>query len=569
MERLKSTLQRIDRRGYKAYKGIKGSYRFPDFTLRIDHVQGDPFAEPSRLAVEVPRSATWLASLPMESPVARTAVRDFIGRAFARAIRGVARHKRGSGKSGKMAIDTPGQEMLERSSCLLREGKVELRFSAGLPAAGRSVLAREALEMLCEEIPRIVEGALLSDEGHSDQARHFIRTAKDAHFLRGMLPELGLVAFVAEGAILPRQSGVDDRPLQSEAVPFGPVPESLLVEVDLPHAGPVVGMGVPRGVTLIVGGGYHGKSTLLTALADGVYNHVPGDGRELVVTGPDAVTIRAEDGRRIEKVDISPFISSLPFGKSTTAFSTDDASGSTSQAANIVEALEAGATTLIVDEDTSANNFMIRDHRMQLLVAKEQEPIVPFIDRVRELYEKSGVSTVLVVGGSGDYFDVADTVIQMHEYRPLDVTEEAQSICREHPARRCREDRDELAPAPPRVPLPESFDPSKGRRDEKVRSMATRAILFGREEIDISLVHQIVDPSQTRFIADAMLHINRYLVDGRLSLAELLDRLFADFARGGFDSLTRGPFGNRAAARRMEVAAAINRLRTLKVLNNG
>ena len=565
MDKLKSILQRIDRRGYKAYKETRGSYRFPAFRLRVDHVQGDPFADPSRLAVEVPLEATWLAELTGEQAVARIALRDYVTRAFGDAIRSTARQRRGSGKSGLVLIDTPGQKLLDRSSCLLRNDTIEVRFSAGLPAAGRSVLGREAREMLCDEIPRIVEQALLHDDGHAERARAFIECAKDADFLRRKLPELGLVAFVAEGAVLPRRSGIDDRPMEGNAVPFGSSPESRRVEIELPHAGRVTGMGVPRGVTLIVGGGYHGKSTLLTAIAAGIYNHIPGDGRELVVTDDRAVTIRSEDGRRIEKVDISPFISCLPFGKSTTAFSSDDASGSTSQAANIVEALEAGAKTLIVDEDTSANNFMIRDHRMQILVAKEQEPIVPFIDRVRELYASSGVSTVLVIGGSGDYFDVADSVIQMHEYRPLDVTAEAARICRDHPARRRREDREPLPDPPPRIPLPASFDPSKGHRDERVRSMATRAILFGKEEIDISLVHQLVDPSQTRFIADAMLHINRHLVDGKCSLPELLEKLFADFDRGGFDSLSQHAFGNRAAARPIEVAAAINRLRTLAI----
>jgi predicted ABC-class ATPase len=569
MENLTSILTRIDRRGYKAYKELRGSYRFPDFRLRVDHVQGDPFAEPSRLAVEVPLEATWLAELTGGQLVAGVALRDYVTRAFGNAIRSTARQRRGSGKSGLVTIDRPGQEILDRSSCLLRNDTIEVRFRAGLPAAGRSVLSREAREMLCDEIPRIVERALLHDDGHAERARAFIECAEDAAFLRRKLPELGLVAFVAEGAVLPRRSGVDDRPMESGAVPFGPAPEALRSEVDLPHAGRVAGLGIAHGVTLIVGGGYHGKSTLLTALAAGIYDHIPGDGRELTVTDGGAVMIRSEDGRRIEKVDISPFITDLPFGKSTTAFSTDDASGSTSQAANIVEALEAGATTLIVDEDTSANNFMIRDHRMQLLVAKNQEPIVPFIDRVREMYQRTGVSTVLVIGGSGDYFDVADTVIQMREYRPLDVTAKAARICDEHPARRSREDRTPLSDPPPRVPLPASFDPSKGRRDEKVRSMATRAILFGKEEIDISLVHQIVDPSQTRFIADAILHINRYLVDGKCSLPELLEKLRADFDRGGFDSLSKDAFGNRAAARPIEVAAAINRLRTLVVKGEG
>ena len=101
-------------------------------------------------------------------------------------------------------------------------------------------------------------------------------------------------------------------------------------------------MGIRKGITLIVGGGYHGKSTLLKALEAGVYNHIAGDGREFVITDDTAFKLRAEDGRSITGVDISPFIKNLPNKKDTVHFSTEDASGSTSQAANLMEALESG-----------------------------------------------------------------------------------------------------------------------------------------------------------------------------------------------------------------------------------
>lgn len=564
MEQLRQILRRIDGRGYRAYKDLRGQYQFEGFSVRVDHVQGDPFAEPSRVTVVMRREGTWLTDRHVSGRVARVAVLDYVTRTFAQAIDNLGKRSRGSGKSGQFRVDRPGQEILDRSSCLLVGDSVEVRFSMGLPAAGRRVLGREAGHMFFEDIPSIVSAALVTPS-HADRAMLHVEAAEDAAALRGKLDDLGLVSFVAEGAILPRRSGVDDRPLADNAVAFGPVPDSLKVELELPHAGRVTGMGIEKGVTLIVGGGYHGKSTLLKAIAAGIYDHIPGDGRELVVTAPTAVTIRSEDGRRVERVDISAFISDLPQGKSTTAFSTDDASGSTSQAANIVEALEAGATALIVDEDTSANNFMIRDHRMQRLVAKSQEPIVPFIDRIRELYDEFGVSTVLVLGGSGDYFDVADRVCQMHEYRPLDVTEKASAVCAELPSGREREDHAPMEPLSGRVPLPASFDPSRGKRSEKVKSMATRAIVFGREEIDISLVEQLVDSSQTRFIADIMLHLHRHYVDGEHTLREIVDRAVADFCESGFDELTRGRYGNRAAARRLEVMAAINRLRALRV----
>ena len=306
----------------------------------------------------------------------------------------------------------------------------------GLPARGRRVLGRQAAAMLCDDVPKIVNNTLKYASIDKKRLTAHLNAAEDADTLLAQLPELGLVAFVVDSSILPRRSGVDDRPLRGDhVIPFRS-PDSLRVEVTLPHAGRVTGMGFPMGVTLIVGGGYHGKSTLLSALERGVYNHIPGDGRELVVTDPTAVKIRAEDGRRVEGVDIRPFINNLPDDSNAAAFRTDNASGSTSQAANIIEALEVGAKTLLLDEDTCATNLIIRDARMQTLVEKSGEPITPFVDRVRQLSDEQGVSSILVLGGSGDYFDVADTIIRMDAYTPRDVTVKAQAIASRQPTGR-------------------------------------------------------------------------------------------------------------------------------------
>lgn len=332
----------------------------------------------------------------------------------------------------------------------------------------------------------------------------------------------------------------------------------------MPNKGVVTGMGIPKGVTLIVGGGYHGKSTLLDALQIGVYNHIPGDGRELVVSNPCTAKIRAEDGRRIEKVDISPFIDNLPFGQPTTAFSTEDASGSTSQAANIVEALEAGAEVLLMDEDTSATNFMIRDHRMQELVAKPKEPITPFIDKVQQLYNDYGVSTVLVIGGSGEYFDVADCVICMVEYTPYDVTEKAAVIAEKYKAERNPEGGAHFGKITERIPLVHSFDPSKGRRKVKIRSQTVKTILFGTHTIDLHAVEQLIDVGQTKAIGDAIYYATRYM-EGEYTLRDIVENVIADTAENGLSVLSPYPVGTYAAFRGLELAAAINRLRTLSV----
>jgi predicted ABC-class ATPase len=328
-------------------------------------------------------------------------------------------------------------------------------------------------------------------------------------------------------------------------------------------------MGIPAGVTLIVGGGYHGKSTLLRAVERGVYNHIPGDGREWVITIPEAVKIRAEDGRRIEKVDISPFIQNLPFGIDTTSFSTEEASGSTSQAANIIEALEMGARLLLIDEDTSATNFMVRDVRMQQLVHKEKEPITPFLDKVRQLYEELGVSSLLVVGGSGDYLDVADTVIMMDEYRPREVTAQAKEICRQYPTMRRPEGGGSFGTIRNRVPLPESFQPLRGGKT-KVEAKGLHTIVFGRENILLQHVEQLVDPSQTRAIAAAILYVARKYA-GKLTLREAIEQVIRDIDRHGLDILSLRPYpaGDYARFRPLELAAAINRLRTLKVSPEG
>jgi predicted ABC-class ATPase len=434
----------------------------------------------------------------------------------------------------------------------------------GLPAFGRRIAGRHAEAMFFEELPRIVGAALFFENLDSSRLYRHVETSEDADFLREKLDELELVAFVKDGAVLPRASGIDPRPMtQGQVVKFES-PESFRVEVELPNSGPITGMGIPQGVTLIVGGGYHGKSTLLNALEMGVYNHIPGDGREFVVTNSHAVKIRAEDGRRIEKVDISPFIADLPFGKGTREFSTDDASGSTSQAANTMESLEAGAKVLLIDEDTSATNFMIRDHRMQELVSKDKESITPFIDKVRQLYHDLNVSTILVIGGSGEYFDVADHVICMVEYKPHDMTDEARTIAEKYKAERKSEGGESFGAMTPRIPQAESFDPQKGKKAVKISAKGLKSILFGIHHIDLTAVEQLIDRSQTNAIGDAIHYATRYM-DGKRTLREVIDLVIEDIHSKGLDTLQSRLAGNYAEFRRFELAAAINRLRTLRV----
>jgi predicted ABC-class ATPase len=577
-DELRQSLRRIDGRGYKSYRDLRGAYDLADVRIEIDHVQADPFAAPSRLRVSAAMAAAELPAALFANRVRRIALADFLARRVAAEIAAAASPQRGSGRSGEIAVDVGGQQVLERSAVVLGRERVEVRLEVGLPAAGRRVLARAAESLLCDALPAIARSSLFWSAQPQAEATAFVEVVENQEHLREQLAEHGLIAFVGDGAILPRASGASDRPLAREhAVPFES-PEPLRVTLELanptPHPGGerthVSGMGIPEGVTLIVGGGYHGKSTLLCALERGVYPHIPDDGREWVVSRSDLVKIRAEDGRRVERVGIDAFIRELPGGRSTTAFSSEDASGSTSQAANIVEAVEAGARGLLLDEDTSATNFLVRDARMQALVQHEHEPITPFVERVRELYEVLGVSTVLVMGGSGDYFDVADRVIRLCDYRTADVTGEAREIARLQPSGRRSEAISALRAFTPRAPLAASFDPARGRKAVKLGAPSRDEIRFGHEDIDLQAVPQLVDRSQTRAIAAALHLASQRFMDGKTPLAEVLDQLDALLDEAGLDVLD--PFhqpgrhpGRFARPRRFEIAAAINRIRSLRV----
>lgn len=561
LNELRTLLLRIDGRGYPAYRDLARRYEADDFALLIDHVQGDPFAEPSRMRVRVPGPGAGLPGWARSDEARRTTTADFLNRGFAEALRRQSAG-RGSGRSGELRVLRPGQEVLRRSSLHIEEdGTVEARFRAGLPARGRRILGRQAAALLCDDIPAAVRAALRFDALDADALRRHVETVEDARILRAQLREHGLVAFVADGAILPRRSGVDDRPLPG-AVPFES-PPSLRVTLEAPNAGPVRGLGVPAGVTLIVGGGFHGKSTLLRAVERGVWDHIPGDGREQVVAVPDAAKVRAEDGRAVSGVDIGNFIGALPGGIDTTHFTTANASGSTSQAAAIVEAIEVGASCLLLDEDTSATNFMIRDARMQSLIQAEHEPITPFIDRARQLFDELGISTVLVVGGSGDYFDVADTVIAMRAYVPDDVTAEARRIALERPTQRVAEG-GPWRPLAVRTALPASLDPRRGRRAVSIRAYSEDRVLYGETEVDLRAVEQLVEPAQARAIAAAIASARGRELDGRRPLPDALRAIVRRLRDEGLDAFQDQPAGELAGFRLIELAAFLGRIRGLE-----
>ena len=550
---LTQLLASLDGRGYGSYKQLKGSYDLGPCHLVIDHVQVDPYAPPSLLRLIVDRTAAGFPEDLLADRRGRVATSDFLARHLATAAAAI---------DGRVDVGAPGQEVLERTTVAFTENGLEARLAAELPASGRRIQGRRAARLLTEELPRLAEAALRHRSLDAPALRAHVALHRDQEALRDQLAGRGLVAFVGDGAILPRRSGDSDLPLLDGPVPFES-PESMRVTVELPSGRRVTGMGIPDGVTVIVGGGYHGKSTLLRAIERGVHPHVAGDGREWVITRADAASIRAEDGRSVTGVDISPFISGLPSGTDTRSFSTANASGSTSQAASLVEAVDAGASALLIDEDTSATNFMIRDERMRALIPAEREPITPFVDRISPLLTERGVSTVLVAGGSGAFFDVADHVIALDSYLPRDVTAEARALAEAPPPSAAPV----FAPPRARIPVLGCLRPTGKRKPAAARGRDT--IRLGREHLDLSAVSQLLDAAQTQAVAHALDRLADQAEQAEpLPVEDAIRALFERIDAGGLETLSphRGHPGHLARPRPLEVHAAVNRWRGLRLL---
>ena len=557
---LRNKLKNIDRKSYPAYKDLRGQYDFKDYVLSIDHVQGDPFAAPSRLSVRVKEEKAGFLPAFYDTHAKRITLQDHLTRLFAKEISGGSFQAKGSGKSGLLGVSRCGQQVLERTALKVEKGNITLRFEAGFPANGRTINARELEKMLFDILPVCVRKSLYYSQIDQNKLKQAICLCEDQQYIREKLPELSLCAFIADGSILPRESGISERPMKG-AVPFRS-PESLKITLDLPLRGKVTGMGIPRGITLFVGGGYHGKSTILQALQNGVYNHIGGDGRELVITDDSAVKLRAEDGRSIKSVDISPFISNLPNKKDTAHFSTEDASGSTSQAANLMEGVEAGSSLFLIDEDTSATNFMIRDQLMQEVISAGEEPITPFICRVKSLYQDLGISSVIVAGSSGSYFHVADTVIQMKEYVPFDITQKAKKAAESYPAMNGKEDQ-----FPPyiseRCPLPDMGLKKEDRI--KIKAMGTSELMLSRESVELRYLEQLKDQEQTAALAWILKFAECKMMDGKKDLKQIGTFLEKQMDKDGLESLfERGDVSAALARpRKQEIMACINRYRKL------
>lgn len=564
---LEQQLMSIHRKSYPAYKSLAGSWQFPGFILHIDHVQGDPFAAPSKVSVEVSQKTAAFPEELFDRKDKRIALQDHLTREFSRQVSEYMFQAKGSGKSGLISISRCGEEVLERTALEMNDKRILVRFEVGFPANGRTINAPELKKILFDYVPQCVKRALYYRNLNAKVLQEVADLAEDQTFIREELRKRELAAFVANGSVLPRQSGVSDKPMKG-AVVFES-PRSMEVELMLPHKGALKGMAVPRGITLIVGGGYHGKSTLLKALELGVYNHIKGDGREYVITDDTAMKIRAEDGRAVAHVDISPFINHLPNGKDTVDFSTEDASGSTSQAANVVEAVEAGAEALLIDEDTSATNFMVRDALMQSVIAREQEPITPFIEQARKLYEEKGVSVILVAGSSGAYFYIADKIIQMDTYRAYDITAQVKEICSRNKEEMefvtaHRKESEGIARwgVMSRHSRLGKIDKKHGQI--KVKQYGKDSFSIGKDTVELKYVEQITDSEQTTTLSYVLKNVIEEMETKKnASLEELAEKIWREIETRGLSCLVKGSYipSSLAMTRKQEIYACLNRYR--------
>ncbi|MBE4577062.1 isopentenyl-diphosphate delta-isomerase [Vibrio navarrensis] len=550
MDLLTAKLKKLEKQNYRAYQQIKGQYNFGDFDLFIDYVQSDPFASASRFRAFRAWSLTGLSWLRDESPAYQLAARDFIARSFAEFAK----------QESSVSIALHGQTVLDSTAVLFTEDGIELRFRVNLPAEGRDILAKKALNILTFHLPKFIRRATIERELDKEALIKHCQTVEDQESLREQLASHGLVAFVANGSRLPRVAGNCDLPMK-EAVEFQ-APASLQVALHAPNRGFVSGLGIPKGITLIVGGGFHGKSTLLSAIERSIYNHIPGDGREYSVTDINAMKIRAEDGRCVHHLNLSNYINHLPMGKETADFTTQDASGSTSQAAWLQESVESGVSTLLIDEDTSATNFMIRDERMQALVAKGDEPITPLVDRIGQLRDELDISTIIVMGGSGDYLDVADTVIQMHDYQAVDVTEKAKQVIALHPTQRHNESESPLVTFPPRALNCQALMNILTDGKFRVSAKGKGSLRFGKEFADISALEQLESSDEVNAIGWVWYQLAQmpgWCNNPAKAVTELLQGAW-------FEKMPQ--HGDLAKPRPLDVMAALNRMRKSQFRNN-
>ncbi len=502
----------LDGSGYKEYKKLY-NYEVDHgiYKIRFTRIQGDPFAPPSIIeaTAELDNLPEPVQSL-LKDQRNTVPVTDYLTRKLHTILAEESSHC-GTGNSCLLGIPRPSPRILYRSSVTLEGKLLKTRFYIGLPALGRRIAGVKAARMLGKVIPRILDRYTDSMRREELVERH-VRIYAIQEYIRGWLAENGYLSFIGEGSVIPRESSFSEKPLP-QAVPFKP-PGGLEGRICGDY-GCFRGMLLPEGVNIIVGGAFHGKTTLLKGILEGVYDHVEGDGRELVVSRADTFMVEAEEGRIVSCVDISRMISYLPGGGSVECFSTLDASGSTSMAASISEALEAGVRHILFDEDTSATNLLYRDERMEELIP--EDPITPLSRSIRVFTDLHNVSFTAIATASSAFLDLADTVVKMKEYKPYSLKTPSEN----------------MTPRFGRAESPVGQRTYKGVRGlVKVKQQGYKLILHyerNRYEIDASRNPRIVEAGQVKLIAGALM---KYKQLGKPVSVASLARMFEEDYRG-------------------------------------
>ncbi len=550
LQALEEKITSLASKRLKDYPRLAGEYRFPDFDLFMDSVPQDADRSPVRARLRVKIADAEIPQVIFNTKEGEVALRDFFTREFSGKTTGLSMKKQAGG--GKFYIDRPGREMLETSSVVIDNGLIEVRFSIDLPNDKGRIPGPALSELLMRRLPRVVRGSIFFKNFESEKLTEWIETYQDATALRKGLDAAGLVAFIADGSVPAGIRKEDDTRKSFRS------PQELSVTLDVPNRGTIRGMGIPKGVTIIAGGLNSGKELLLQAISAGVYNHVPGDGREFIVSAADTMFVQAEDGRRIENVDISPFISGKFNHEKTSSYRIKRATMLDSQAAAVMEALEIGSSLLLIDENTSAPALLQNDTRMKGLL--EAENTISSLPEILPALSKSiGVSSIVSLSASGDFLDVADTVILMKGGKVLDATAQAKE------GANASVSGEEINIKRPRgrQPLRASLTPLENEK-QKIRPQGVGYVQYGDEFIDMTRVPQLVSASQARGIARGLALLHR-LLDRSRSLKDAVDEVMRRVETVGLDTLSNRCMGDLAVFRREELAAAVNRLKDVKM----
>lgn len=558
-------LTELDGKPFAEYETIIGDFDFARYVIKCTQLDTSADADHPVFNVRVPQSIAELPGHLYDSPIRRTALEDMLTRNLSEAADRIARFDESGVARRNIVVAAPGQKILPRTSVVVTKEYVDARIRIALPfktliPGERLIDGEAALKVFFDDLPEVVSSSLFCCNMDMTEAENFVNSMEDSDRVRQALATMGLVSFVGEGAFLAREQD-SDLPDYDSITPFE-VDGDTLTEVDVPNAGQLKGLGIPVGLTVVLGDVANGRMSFMDALSAGVFNHIPGDGREHVVTVSDAVQVEVDLGRSVQEVNLSPFFVEID-GVDPASYSTDAAGAFASQAAAAIEALEVGARVLVVDENTSSSSFLTTDTRVAALLG--ENPRASLAQRARQMVDELGIS--LVVGGENlvaEYIPIADTVLKVEDYQVTNITEEAKALAIDVP------------PAAPPVNLgpmlarsrwimPSSIDASVGRIGQLIKARDLNAIQFGRSMIELDSVPQIADENQTLTLGLLLYYAKlRYMQEG-YPLREMLDMIDRDLSSEGLASVARDPRGDLARPRRYELAAALNRLPTFRV----